>query len=282
MRHWLSLQPDLAAVARGPLALCFDFDGTLAPIAPRPELVQLQPGIPELLEHLAGDPLIRMAVVSGRALADVRPRVAVDGLRFAGNHGLELDDGTIVVPPPPLYRDELEVCRMELPGRLRAPGVWIEDKTLTLTVHVRATPPEFWDEVHATIAEFIETRTTIGMRKGHAVIELRPRHGATKADAVAALLRQWEVPPERLWFFGDDETDEDVFRRFPTGVMLRIQSKPESAARGHLNDPADLVVLLQWLRECRRESRSTEELHLGNETSPTASKTEPCSSGDST
>lgn len=199
-----------------------------------------------------------MAVVSGRALADVRTRVAADGLRFAGNHGLELDDGTIVFPPPPLYRAELEICRMELPGRLQAPGVWIEDKVLTLTVHVRATPPEFWDEVHATIAEFIETRTTIGLRKGHAVIELRPRHGATKTDAVAALLRQWKLPPERLWFFGDDETDEDVFRRFHTGVMLRIQSRPESAARVHLNDPEDLVALLQWLRQCREEFQNVE------------------------
>lgn len=256
MRHWSQFAPELVEAARGPLALCFDFDGTLAPMAPRPELVRLQRGIPELLDDLSRDPGIRMAVVSGRALADVRTRVTAAGLRFAGNHGLELDDGTIVVPPPPLYRDELEVCRMELPARLRAPGVWIEDKTLTLTVHVRATPPEFREEVHRTIAGFVETQTTIGLRKGHAVIELRPRLGATKADAVAELLRQWELTPDKLWFFGDDETDEDVFRRFPMGTMIRVQPKPESAAHGHVHDPGDLVGLLEWMRGCRRDARA--------------------------
>ena len=255
MTHWSDDPQRIEAAARAPrLAMCFDFDGTLAPIAPRPELVAIEPAVRQILDRWTHDRTIRMATVTGRALADIRRIMPVAGMRLAGNHGLELDDGRLLLEPPPAYRDQLEMARQELPQALAGiPGAWIEDKTWTMTVHLRQVAPGQWTEVEKTIETFLATHETpaIGIRSGKAVLELRPLRGATKADAVAELLREWEIPPEHLWFFGDDHTDEDVFRRFPQGMMIRVQHSETTAAPLFLHDPADLAQLLQRVVEHR-------------------------------
>lgn len=255
MRHWSDSLEQIEAASRAPrLAMCFDFDGTLAPIAPRPELAAVEPSIRPILDRWAEDRTIRMATVTGRALADIRRVMPVAGMRLAGNHGLELDDGRLLLEPPPAYRDQLEMARRDLPPALAGiPGAWIEDKVWTMSIHTRQVDPELRPAVREAIEAFLATHETpaLGMRTGKGVFELRPLRGATKADAVAELLRLWEIPPEHLWFFGDDDTDEDVFRRFPQGTMVRVQHSVESAAPLFLHDPADLARLLTRIVENR-------------------------------
>lgn len=256
MRHWSDSLEQIEAAARAPrLAMCFDFDGTLAPIVARPDLVAIEPAIQKILDRWTHDRTIQMATVTGRSLADIRRVMPVAGMRLVGNHGLELDDGRLLLEPPPAYRDQLEMARRVLPPALaEIPGAWIEDKVWTMTIHLRQVVPEQWGAVQGAIESFLATHDTlaIGMRSGNAVLELRPLHGATKADGVAELLRLWEIPPEHLWFFGDDHTDEDVFRRFPQGTMVRVQRAEGSAAPLFLHDPPDLATLLARIIEHRR------------------------------
>jgi len=264
MIHWTEAREQLAAAALAPrLALGFDFDGTLAVLASRPESVELHPEIHGALRRWAGDDSIRMATITGRALADVRGRVPIPGMRLAGNHGLELDDGRLLLEPPPAYRDQLELARQELPGRLAEfPGAWIEDKVWTLTIHLRPVAREQWPRVYDVMQAFVDEQaehpgqSALGLRTGKAVIEVRPHRGATKADAAADFLRQWEISPSHFWFFGDDDTDEDVFRRFPQGTMVRVQKSETSAAPYFLADPADLARLLHWIADIRRGTAS--------------------------
>ena len=70
--------------------LFLDFDGTLAPLMDRPEHVQLAPEVRQALLRLQALPDVVVAVVSGRALADVQERVGIPGIYCAGNHGLEI------------------------------------------------------------------------------------------------------------------------------------------------------------------------------------------------
>ena len=83
----------------GLLAL-FDFDGSLAPIEQRPEDVELPPATRTELEALRGMENVEVGIVSGRGLDDLRERVGIDGVSYAGNHGLELyiDDERNVHP----------------------------------------------------------------------------------------------------------------------------------------------------------------------------------------
>src|SRR5690242_19474583 len=71
-------------------ALFLDLDGTLAGFAPNPKLVKLKPQTRLALETLAADPRNCLAIVSGRAVDDLRNIVNLPGIIYAGNHGLEI------------------------------------------------------------------------------------------------------------------------------------------------------------------------------------------------
>src|SRR5438045_1891195 len=88
LQAWPALESKL-----GKTAECFlflDFDGTLSPIVNDPQQAALAPKAEQLLRRLHGMTGIRIAIVSGRNLNDIRSRVGLD-LIYAGNHGLEID-----------------------------------------------------------------------------------------------------------------------------------------------------------------------------------------------
>ena len=135
----------LTRVARAgrPLALLFDYDGTLAPIRPVPAEAALPGCVRRALSRLAARAAVAVGVVSGRALADVKAMVGLDGLYYAGTSGLEVDLlGRRLTPPGiELARAPLD----QLAGRLSDvaaayPGAWVEQKPFGLTLHYRAVP----------------------------------------------------------------------------------------------------------------------------------------------
>ena len=86
------------------LALLLDYDGTLSPIAPHPDLAIIPPETKSVLERLANMPDVFVAIVSGRSVNNVKEMVGIEGITYAGNHGLEIihPDGTKVSPPASL------------------------------------------------------------------------------------------------------------------------------------------------------------------------------------
>src|SRR5690242_19487635 len=140
-------------------ALLFDFDGVLAPIVPHPSLSAVPEGSLAVLRTLVGRYRL-VACVSGRALSDLRERVPVPGLLYAGNHGLELDDGTgpRLAPGLEAFSAELAAVRADLEPAARAAGAWLEDKGgLTFTLHWREAPdPDrtselLWERARAVV-----------------------------------------------------------------------------------------------------------------------------------
>src|SRR5688572_9669020 len=87
--HWDSILSDF--IARPRLLIACDFDGTLAPIVDQPEEATLPSQVRRLLGKLQALPGVTVAVISGRAVCDLRTRVGIDGVLYAGNHGLEID-----------------------------------------------------------------------------------------------------------------------------------------------------------------------------------------------
>ena len=98
---------------RALLALILDYDGTLTPIAPTPAMATLPAETKNLLERLSNHPDVFIAVVSGRSLQDVKAMVGIEGITYAGNHGLEIlhNDGSKFVHPMPAEHQE-QLTRM--------------------------------------------------------------------------------------------------------------------------------------------------------------------------
>ena len=122
------------------LVLLLDYDGTLAPIAPHPDMAIIPNETKRVLQRLANCPDMYIALISGRGVANVRSMVGIDNITYAGNHGLEIlhPDGTTFTHPLPAGNEETiskllhalqqEVCRH---------GAWVENKGVLLTYHYR-------------------------------------------------------------------------------------------------------------------------------------------------
>ena len=80
------------------LSLLLDYDGTLSPIAPHPDLATIPPETKKILERLANMSDVFIAIISGRSVNNVKEMVGIEGITYAGNHGLEIihPDGTKV------------------------------------------------------------------------------------------------------------------------------------------------------------------------------------------
>jgi len=220
----------LAPLARAPArsALVLDVDGTLAPIAPRPELAFVPEKTRTELARLAGRYLL-VACVSGRSGQDARRLVGVDGIEVVGNHGLELDPRAhALVERIAGFRDSV--------------GLPVEDKGLSLTYHYR----EAEDEAAARVElEQVAARARaegLDPRWGRKVLEVRPRVEANKGTAVRALLGRSGA---RLGLYaGDDTTDLDGFAGLRGADLERAVCVAVASDEGpsELGEAADLVV----------------------------------------
>jgi trehalose 6-phosphate phosphatase len=246
-------------------AILTDVDGTLAPIAARAEEAAVPPGAREVLVRLS-ERYGLVGCVSGRRAEEARRLVGLDGIAYAGNHGLELllpgDESPR--PDPSLAGRETEAADFVAAvdhERLRAAGLRLEDKGPIQALHWRGAADEGHAEGCAHEIAVEAGHAGLEPRWGRKVLELRPVGGGGKDAAVASLLAG-----ERLSaavYAGDDRTDLDAFRRLrelaesgelKTTVRVGVVS-PE--APPELPEESDLIVdgpegwlaILEWLAE---------------------------------
>lgn len=113
------------------LSLLLDYDGTLSPIAPHPDLAVLPPETKKVLERLANMPDVFVAVISGRSVNNVKEMVGIEGITYAGNHGLEIlhADGTRFTQPMPTELEEkVGGLMQQLQEECCREGAWVENK----------------------------------------------------------------------------------------------------------------------------------------------------------
>lgn len=232
--------------------LCLDFDGTLAPITASPDEARILPAARDALERLDRCDRVAVAVVSGRALTDVRDRVAVPGLVYAGNHGLErrFDGERIVHPAAEDARRALaELCGTLEQALADVDGCVVEDKGLTATVHHRRVADDRVDDVVERVERAVSDRDDLRLTTGNAVVEVRPAVDWGKGAAVSSLVERVDGDPFVL-YVGDDTTDESAFRAVrPDGVGIYVGAPTETAATCRLPDPASVADFLDWLAD---------------------------------
>ena len=219
-------------------ALFLDFDGTLADLAPRPDLVQVEPELVGTLRALHTSLDGALAIISGRPITELDFFLQPLRLPAAGVHGAELRyDGQELVMPPG------SGIGLLLP-RLEAfvashPGLQLERKSVAVAIHYRQAP-ELEPQVRAIVADVL--RDVVGLEglPGKMVVEIKPA-GVDKGGAIASFMRMSPFEGRRPLFAGDDVTDEAGFAvaRDLGGVGVLVGQRA-SAATVSVTGPAAL------------------------------------------
>ena len=260
------LSGDLARRLSGrPRVVFLDIDGTLAPIAPRPDLVEVPADTMDALTRLAAVEHTFVAIVSGRGVEDARRLVPIAGAWTIGNHGIEVMDafGRVRVDPRVAeHQPRVAEANQRVGDDLRSvPGVVIENKRWTLSIHYRLAARGDVPRITETVTraardlglvvtrgkEVLEIRPPVPIHKGSAAAQLADALGATGSGA-------------SLVYAGDDWTDEDAFRALravsPRAVTVRVwdggrDGDPgvgvDSAAEFVVPGPRDVQALIESL-----------------------------------
>jgi trehalose 6-phosphate phosphatase len=237
-------QEALRGLAHARALLAFDFDGTLAPIVSRPDQARAGIGVRQRLAQLAEQ--VPVAVISGRSLADLRPRIPVEVRHCIGNHGNEGSDEAL----------DTEAMRAvciswiaQLNAHIADPsfgaGIVVEDKGLTLSVHYRLAR----DRTNAArrLEELVpQLKPAPRVIGGKLVLNLLPPGARTKFEALEALAQQEAA--DRVLFVGDDETDELVFAQAPAHwITVRVELDRTSRADYFIHQQSEIAILLDQL-----------------------------------
>jgi trehalose 6-phosphate phosphatase len=224
-------------------ALFLDLDGTLAPIAARPQDVRPDPRRTDVLERLSEALGGRLAVVTGRTLADVDRILEGRVTAVAAVHGLVRRDsagGLHEVTPHPMLREAAEGFRT---FAARDSGLLVEEKGLSVALHFRLARP--CAQAARTLARKLAAETGLTLQDGDMVEELRTP-GPTKADSVRAFMAEPPFRGASPVFMGDDSTDEDGFAAAHAlhGSGILVGAPRPTGAKYRL---ADVEAALAWL-----------------------------------
>jgi trehalose 6-phosphate phosphatase len=258
--EWLSetgMTTDLSTLVVG-----VDFDGTLSPVTPHPRDAYLDPAAALELRRIA-EAGATVGVVTGRSvesLLDVAGAElsAIPNLVIEGMYGAERwSDGVLDTMPTPEFMPTL---RREVPvavSRMTTdPGVWIEDKRLSLVVHTRmAGDPEGVQAALAGPLAEVALSHGVELHPGKEVLELRLR-GIDKGTALQQLMGE---RCRAIVYAGDDVGDVPAFatvRRWrertglsglTIGVVPDASSPIAGAADCEVPDTAGLTGVLRTL-----------------------------------
>ena len=220
------------------MLLLTDFDGTLAELTPTPAEAVVDPWMCAELERLSSFEDVTVGVVSGRRLVDVAARVGPAAEFVAGLHGLEISSEGAA-----FHHYALDAVESVIASLVRTaarelgwcPGLLLEDKTYSLTCHVRLSPPEMADraleEFEAIVEPQLEARVlklltavkamevlpAVDWHKGRACAWIRSRVAGRAADPVSIV------------YLGDDRTDEDAFTALADDdVAIGVGERPHT------------------------------------------------------
>nr|WP_234712947.1 trehalose-phosphatase [Mycolicibacterium komanii] len=255
----------IAAVDGRRPVVCLDFDGTLSEIVSDPDAAVLVDGAAEALAAMAEQ--CPVAILSGRDLADIRARVGVCGVWYAGSHGFEMvgPDGTEYHNPdaaaalPALQQAADALC-----DRLGSiTGVYVERKRYAVAVHYRIASAESVAEIVAT-THGCGARFGLRVTAGRMVVELRPDIDWDKGSALKWIQDRLSTESRLIpIYIGDDLTDEDAFdalRAGGVGIAVRHDEDRDrpSAAGFTLDNPQQVREFLlrggRWLARQRATS----------------------------
>ncbi len=242
-------------------AVFLDYDGTLTPIVETPDRAVMHQDMREAVIELSRH--CPLGIISGRDLSDVRDKVRIDSIIYAGSHGFDIAglEGMQVENKvgeeflPVLDRAEKELSRKLGP----IPGLLVERKKFAIAIHYRLVDPGKVEGIEKVVDEVSAQNPELRKAYGKKIFELQPQIDWHKGKALFALLRTLKLDRDDVlpFYIGDDVTDEDAFRALKgrgIGIVVRDQAY-ETAAAFSLKDPDEVrEFLLRLIPLCRRPS----------------------------
>ncbi len=213
-----------------------DYDGTLTPIVAMPDLAVLHDDMKKILVKLVEK--YKVSIISGRATDDVRLKVDVDNIYYAGSHGFEIvkPDGKLIINKEAQrlreIKNEAQENIKELTKHIN--GALIEDVKYTTSCHYRLVSREHIDEFKKVVKATVLKYPGLKVTEGKKVLEIRPDLDWDKGKAVKWILNTLEYDPEKnlAIYIGDDTTDEDAFTALEDdgfGILVAEKIRPTKA-----------------------------------------------------
>ena len=256
-----AMQDIEAQVRDARLVVFLDYDGTLTPIVAHPEEALLAEEMRATVADLSRQ--CPVAIVSGRGLQDVRAKVGIDRIYYAGSHGFEIagPDGRVEeYGPAREHLPALDAAQEVLENLLRTiPAAQIERKKFSIAVHYRNVEPSCVGAVDEIVDRTLKRYSGLRKARGKKVFELQPAVDWNKGCALIWLMDHLHLGrPEVLpLYIGDDLTDEDAFRvleQHGIGIVVGDGDRI-TMARYRLRDPREVQQFLRRLAE-QLEDRS--------------------------
>jgi trehalose 6-phosphate synthase/phosphatase len=239
-------------------ALLLDYDGTLVPFANDPKRACPDQEVLELLAGLNSDPLNEVAIVSGRSRRDLDQWFGNLPITLVAEHGIWLRPGgaqwRMVKVTTADWKERVRPILQFYVDRL--PGAMLEEKDFSLAWHVRRADPEQASmrakELLDALADYTRN-IDVQVLVGNKVLEVR-NTGVTKGTTSMEWMGSWA--PDFILAFGDDWTDEDLFRALPPSAYSVRIGLAKTAARYHLANHTAVRRLLRELSSpaCEKEA----------------------------
>jgi trehalose 6-phosphate phosphatase len=247
MRHLFDNWRQVSARVRAAdsIALFLDFDGTLARLRPRPEDAGLSNPTRHAMTRLAGNARVRVCVITGRRLADIRTRARVPHVRYLGLHGWDSHGRE---PLNPKTKRILDRARKKLADQVAdLSGIWIEDKGPVFSVHYRGAS----EGPVALACGFVRSTMAplsgeLRVMEGKYAWEILPRAIGDKGTAVQRELNLFQRHALPV-YIGDDTTDEPAFAALADGVTIRVGRRGLTRAKFQLRDTSEVRSFLEKL-----------------------------------
>jgi trehalose-phosphatase len=253
--------PEIAErVARAEhILVCAEFDGTLTPIVQDPHQGSLSEPTREILQTLVQRDRFSVAILSGRELSDLEVRLNIPGTFAIGNHGLEISGpgGTYVESGAVDASPALRQLTKQLAHRLQnLPGVFVEDKGLSASVHYRHVAGDDWEtlrhQVHAALAT---ASHPFVLTSGAKVFEIRPRVYWNRGAAIGWIKERLACPALLIVYLGEDVPEEEPAGPLADMITIKTREESETTASYHLAGQQDVQRFLQWLVRCNHSSQ---------------------------
>jgi trehalose 6-phosphate phosphatase len=240
-RNWTSIR-DRLRKANG-WAIFLDFDGTLVDLRPRPGDVKMARPAKLVLRRLAAHANTHLVIVSGRTRRNVRELVAVGDVRYFGVHGGDREGQRVMLSA----KSKLALAGVKRAARRTfklIPGVWIQDKGLSIAIHYRDAESLEARTAGVALAELLEPwKGSLHVLNGSRVWEVLPREIPGKFTVVDEVLGA-NRSDAAVVYIGNDGTDEIAFAALKDAITVRVGREPDTHARYFVRTPAEVVRLL--------------------------------------
>jgi len=252
--HWDKFQRQIADKY---VMLFLDYDGTLTPIVESPAKALISKQTKHLLKSLSSNYRCKLAIISGRALHDIKKKIGIRNIIYSGNHGLEIEGPSIrfEVPVSFNYKTVIKQIKKQLNKRLSPiNGILLEDKGFSLSLHYRLVDKKRIPFVKTTFNEVVSPylNNKIKIKTGKKVFEIRPAVEWDKGEVALWLLNRLKLHFGNRQilpiYIGDDVTDEDAFKALKDkGLTIFVGTTKKSHAKYHLKNTKEVFEFLRRL-----------------------------------